>query len=152
LNEGNLKKWMRLDGATQIDRLRKQWYEKLVFTPDSAFYGFWIIFRLLFVLLEFIIYPYGAATQFSDDFILLLIIAQSVFVLDIIFNFFKAIRVEADQREFITKLHLIVDTYYHGELLKDLILTIPWGFIGTLIHKSLRFLHMIKALRFFAFL
>jgi len=146
--------FMRLDGAIEIDKKRKRWFEKLVFYPDSMLYGFWIFFRLFFVMVEFICYPYGAAIKFPDDdwFKNLLIGSQAVFVVDILLKFFKAIRIEADEREFITKLNLIFENYYQGELLSDVVLTIPWGFLGTMLHKSLRFLHMIKALRFFAFL
>lgn len=68
-----------------------------------------------------------------------------MFMLDICFNFFKALR--KDDLSYITDPHLIIQTYLRGPLLYDVFITIPWGTILSLMDPRLIAFNLIKVLR-----
>ena len=77
----------------------------------------------------------------------LLLAAQIFFLLDILVNFFLATRVEGDEEIYVTDPIQISINYLKGKFITDLILTLPFGFLGNLINPIFSVLHLLKAYR-----
>ena len=76
-----------------------------------------------------------------------LLTAQVIFSLNIVINFLLATKVEGDEEIYVLDPQHIAINYIKGNFLIDLILTLPLGFLGDVIHPSFKLLHMIKAYR-----
>jgi len=123
--------------------------QRLVFLPTNQMYLTWVTGRLVFSLVEFILYLHGAAHGFPEDKITksILGVSQVVFLVDIVLNFLRARKKEGDTDEYITDFTLNSKTYLDTQFTRDLCLTLPLGFLGMQINPYFRILHLIKALR-----
>jgi hypothetical protein len=90
---------------------------------------------MIFIFVEAILYPFYCDYGFWDigrDQIMLLAISQFVFMIDIFAKFFKAVKKEGDDDEYIRSLSKITEHYLSGEFREDLILWLPIGLIGQI--------------------
>ena len=75
--------------------------------PTNNFYAIWCFVRLLFSVLEGVTFPYGAAQGYREmdkRLLSILILSQIIFIVDMILNFFTAVRNEGDEETYITNL------------------------------------------------
>jgi len=124
---------------------------KFVFLPDNSIYFYFTILRLFSSMMETILYPFGAAQGFPDDFYhpmnLLLSISEFLFTLDIALRFFKAFKIEGDEEKYEKDLKNIAIHYYNGRFQKDLLLFFPFGEILSRFHPKLGVFYFLKSLR-----
>lgn len=119
--------------------------EKMVINPDGSRYQAFVLVKVLASVIEFIIYPFIMILDLSDLelwVICLILFAQAIFIIDIILNFLLAIKKQNFGGEYMWNPKEIAKTYFKKGFLIDVILTIPWGFIG-----NLKNLNIIKAFR-----
>lgn len=82
-----------------------------MFYPDARGWGFWSVFKLIFIFAEAILYPYYSETGFSqidNSSLMILAMSQLVFMIDMLAKFFKAVKKEGDDDEYIRTLQKIV--------------------------------------------
>jgi hypothetical protein len=91
-------------------------------------------------------YNVNGFPPFSSYKFIQLALLDSVFLVDIILNFFMQ---ELDEKGHSKNLPLetIAQNYLRGDFLLDLIVFVPWGGIFSLVDNRLKFLWLIKALR-----
>jgi len=118
-----------------------------VFSPDAKNYKLFKLGKRVFILFEFLIYPYVATKYFPNGVLPIMILVQLVFIVDIVLNFFKAVRLEEDSKVLNDKADQIAKSYLSSNFLTDFILMLPLGYFGEMVHPQLKILHFIKLFR-----
>lgn len=126
--------------------------ERLVVYPNTAFYQALTVIKLVFSLVEAVLYPYGMASAFDPDPTsaanVMLTLAQLLFAFDIVLKFFLAIKVESyDDSKYTSNLSVISTTYVKTGFIADLVLALPLGFLGAGLSQHFKVLHLIKVAR-----
>lgn len=138
----------------QKKKKQKPFRERLIFIPQGNLYISWKVIIVILSTIELLVYPFIAAFGVSNDHnnmvTFVLDVLTLVFVIDIILNFFKAVR--KDDMQFIKEHLVIVETYLRGGFFLDLLITIPWGSIFSKYDEKLIILNLIKVLRVIAIL
>ena len=118
--------------------------------PDDDIWYFWNIFILIFAMLESMLYPYFTAQGFPENYLnpslVLLYLCQIVFTIDIILNFFLALKVKGDESDYILHIEKIGINYLKTNFLRDLLLTLPLGMVSYFIPR-LKILYLVKSVR-----
>ena len=75
-------------------------------------------------------------------------ITQIIFIIDIILKFFLARKKEGDEEDYIYRLEMLIRLYYKEDFGEDLLLAIPFGFLGNLTNSRIFIgLHLFKGFR-----
>jgi hypothetical protein len=104
---------------------------KLVINPVSVWKTVWNIAILLLILFMGVTVPYRIPfeDQTPEEWVNLDIVIDSIFILDVILNFFTAF--EDETGEIITNKKLIVINYMKGWFLLDVVSSVPITLISS---------------------
>ena len=124
---------------------------KFTISPYSYFYRIHSAFKIVASLYLLIFYPFMAhRQQISNNEMILMIISESIFLIDIIVNFFLQPMNEEGQ-ELNVQLLRIAQNYFFGRFLVDFFLILPHGIFMYYI-KNMSALWLIKTIRLRDFL